>query len=246
MKPIATTPGPRLVVAIDGGLTHFGWARALVHHTDVVVVQAAGLIATERLPSAGKGLSVSRDNMRRARELADALADVFGLRGDGGQPGSLADVRLGEVDYVVMEAMSHAPSASSAGKLALALGVVACWSELMGASLVEVTPHEIKQVMGVKVTFQGDPVQALGSLAKKDRRGQNAALKRASKRRVQEAVEGRLYDECGKRLGDLLAEVPPSKREHPCDALAALYTAVELGRFPRRSPRGHQGTNGAG
>lgn len=223
-----------IVFAVDGGLTHLGWCRAVVDlESDIVEVSDMGLIETHRAPAVGDGISVSRDNMRRARELADALAVPLLVRGSSGRPGSVEDPATSPVDWFVTEAMSHAPSASSAAKLALALGVVACWSELIGALVAEVTPQEIKKAMGVKEPGRHEQRGALDN-AKGQGRVAVAALKKASKLAVQEAVRERLLRETGRDVLDFLGLVPKGKREHPCDALAALYTAVERGRFGAR------------
>lgn len=207
---------PIHVLALDGGLAHLGWTRAVVYPDSVVKVSAMGLIATKKARAAGDVVRVSADNVRRAREVANALAEPLGLsRGSGGGIEGLEDC---ELRAIVMEAMSHAPSASAVGQLSMSLGVVATWAELLNLQVVEVTPQEVKRAMGVEVQ------KGAGRLG-------NDAAKALAKRQVQEAVGNRLFAEQRALLDGFLSDIPQGQREHPCDALAALYTAVDRGRL---------------
>lgn len=206
------TPRVARVVAFDGGLANMGAVLAHVTERGAVLLDAAVLFSTEkgggtarRAPGAktsgATGITASADNRRRTREMSAMVRDF--LRGSDGQP---------RADIVVVEAFSRPPHPSAGAKLAMALAVVEAWCGELGIPTTEVSPQSIKAALGVE-------------------RGLD---KKASKAAVRSAVDLLLYPDGEDTVAArylLPAGVPAGDHEHPYDALAALFTAVEKDRL---------------
>lgn len=206
------TPRVVRVAAFDGGLANMGAVLARVTDRGAVTIEAAVLLSTEkgggtarRAPgakTAGQtGVTASADNRRRAREMSAMVRDF--LRGSDGRP---------RADIAVVESYSRPPHPSAGAKLAMALALVEAWCGELGIPSAEVSPQSIKAALGVE-------------------RGLD---KKASKAAVRSAVDLLLWPEGEHTLALrflLPYGIPAGDHEHPYDAAAALFTAVEKDRL---------------
>lgn len=115
-----------ILLGVDPGFASIGLA-ALDLETDRVV--RFGVFRTAKDDRKGRTLAVE-DNVRRAREIAVALASI-----------------VDELDPIAIaaEAMSFPRSSSVAAKLALTWGVLVAMAEHHGLAIVQASPQEVKR-----------------------------------------------------------------------------------------------------
>lgn len=106
--------------------------------------------------------------------------------------------RIRQPDVVCVESMSFPRSASVAAKMAMSWGVLADYCESLQIPLLMATPKELKRAVTGVAT--------------------------ATKEQVQESLT--LYFDRDLTKVPGMEDVPPSKREHPFDALAAVVACL--------------------
>jgi len=123
------------ILGLDPGFANIGWCMGTL--TDgLLVVSDLGTIETKKDT---RKVLVSVDNMRRAREITEALAGLVWSH-DG-----VEVVR--EVDCLCVEEMSYPRNASNAAKMAMTWGVISAVSEMWGLPVVQASPQQIKEAV---------------------------------------------------------------------------------------------------
>lgn len=144
-----------LVVGIDPGLAHLGWARVLIRSSSEELV-GLGVFAS-RKSDKKRNILGADDNVRRARELAKEISKVLGLIDLGEHDKQLAMPRV-----VCAETMAFLRGASATAKLHLAWGVLVGRLESNGLPLVQASPQEVKvAACGRRDASKADVLEAM-------------------------------------------------------------------------------------
>ena len=116
------------ILGIDPGFAACGIAVYDVAAEDVPLLD---VIRTEK-SSKKRGVLASDDNLRRAREICEALVEV---------------VDRFDVVVICAESMSFPRNSSAAAKVAMAWGVLGTISSIRGIPIVQASPQEIKKTL---------------------------------------------------------------------------------------------------
>ena len=182
------------VLGLDPGFRNFGYAVLRAAQEGRYVVTAMGVVRTAKR----KGANVAHDNVRRGKEIAQAMECLM----LGARPGVYVTGRKLEalfaepVQAIHAESMSHPRSASAAAKVTLVWGILIANSVRRNVPLLHMSPQAVKK-------------KVVGTID-------------ASKEHV-ERVMVRKY---GRQIRRLLDGVPRSLHEHAYDALAAATACL--------------------
>ena len=132
---------PSIILGIDGGLAHLGFAVASCPAGAKPMVLSGGVIETTKC-SIG---TAAADNVRRARELALALEAV------------VAEWRPARI---VAEAMSHPRNSRAAAMLSMSWGVIAAIAERHSIPVDVKGPMALKRAMTGNQTASKDEMIA--------------------------------------------------------------------------------------
>lgn len=171
----------RRILGLDPALRTFGFAVLEQRESELVLLRL-GLIKTQEREE----LSVSESNFDAAQILACKLATIVDM------------YQIGEFRA---EAMSFPPSASSAGKISYAWGVLATVAFWCEKPLKQASPQSIRKALGL-------PKRS----AKEKKQGKDDVV-RAMEERFGKDEIARLFKAEGITRKD--------DRQHPIDALAA-------------------------
>jgi crossover junction endodeoxyribonuclease RuvC len=131
------------VLGIDPGFASVGIAVVRLHPVRETVMQL-GVLHTAK-SGVKQNVLAADDNLRRARELFDAL-----------------NLHMAWVTVICAESMSFPRNSQAAAKVAMAWGVIASLAQWKGLPIVQASPQTIKKaVCGVKSASKEDVQQAL-------------------------------------------------------------------------------------
>lgn len=117
------------VIGVDPGFASIGYAVVRIE-PEFEVVEALGVIRTEK-SDAKRNVMASDDNLRRAREIYEAVRGIL-------TPSPFA---------ICAETMSFPRNSGAAAKVAMCWGVIASLSAEKGIPVVQASPQEIKKVL---------------------------------------------------------------------------------------------------
>lgn len=118
------------LLGVDPGLANMGWS-VLQLLPDMEVLIDCGVRRTEKSNAKRKVLA-SDDNLRRAREMAAELDQVFNRF---------------PISVVCAESMSFPRNSSAAAKMAMCWGSLATFVQLRNLPIVQSSPQEVKKVL---------------------------------------------------------------------------------------------------
>ena len=199
-----------VVLGFDPGFAKLGWVQVAIF-PDREEVLAMGIVSTEKSSVKRKVLAAD-DNVRRGREVADAVKGLFSI-GQYNQ-GTLVVPATQDADgkrirkhrvlsayptvrAVCAESMSFPRNASAAAKMAITWGVLIDRLFETNMPLVQSTPQEIKDAL--------------------------CGVKSASKEEVRDAVVKRY----GQGLHAMLKGYAGGDHNHAFDALAAVVAGLD-------------------
>jgi len=147
----------RLVLGLDPGFASLGYAvLALGQGGEPDLVLRLGVIRTKKTDVKQRVLSAD-DNIRRARELARSLDNLFQI----GVPDAIAPNELEpRVRLVAAEKMSFPRNSMAAAKMAISWGIIVANLTRRGQALLQATPQEIKRRVTGKATASKEEVQS--------------------------------------------------------------------------------------
>lgn len=126
----------RAILGVDPGFSNVGWCVIGYQDTHMIPL-TFGVIRTEK-SNAKREVRAADDNLRRAREIADAVMKLYlGYRDPSGVEW--------KPKCVCAEAMSFPRNASAAAKVAMTWGVFATCSTVLQTPIVQATPQEVRR-----------------------------------------------------------------------------------------------------
>lgn len=193
---------PPIAVGWDPGFANLGGAVVLllgVRPEDDELLELP-LLLTEK-SSKKRGVLAADDDVRRARELASGVADVFARWGPGAG-------ERGATRIVCAESMSFPRSARTSAQIALAWGVLCSEVERRALPLVQASPQEVRRRLGLAKGAAKEDVHVAvcrlyGGVAVERALMRNEAYRAATEKQRLEL------------------------RKHPLDALAGIAAADE-------------------
>ncbi len=132
---------PEVVLGIDGGLAHMGLALAHVPAGSKPRIIFGAVIETTKCSEG----TAAGDNVRRAREVADALVEV---------------IEREKPSRIVAEAMSHPRDARAAAMLSMSWGVIAATAARYNLPVEGKSPMALKRALTGNQTAKKDEMIA--------------------------------------------------------------------------------------
>jgi crossover junction endodeoxyribonuclease RuvC len=125
-----------VVMGVDPGLAHLGYALVELNSSTHSVIREGGkpligLIETS-MSDKKRGVKVSDDNTRRAREVYAPLLRV---------------IQKNQVKVICAEAMSFPRSSSASHKMGISWGIIVALSCQFALPITQATPTEIKKAV---------------------------------------------------------------------------------------------------
>lgn len=125
-----------VVMGVDPGLANLGYALVELSTSKIGVLRVEdkpilGFIGTE-LSDKKRGVRVSDDNTRRARELYEPLASL---------------IKAHDVKVICAEAMSYPRSSSASHKMGISWGIIVGLSCQFTLPITQASPTEIKKMV---------------------------------------------------------------------------------------------------